>query len=135
VGDHARGATVAAGRPAHTQVDAAGKHRLEHHELLEHLERAVVGQHHAAGTQPHPSRHAAQAREHHLGAGVAHPVQPVVLGAPVARVAELVGQRRAVEAVAHPEIRNFAGLREAVPRAHQLAIVAAVDTVAHQRAQ
>src|SRR3954471_17710680 len=48
---------------------------------------------------------------------------------------EKVDQRRLVEAIADLEIRLGRGLRESVPRADELAIVAAVDAVADQRAQ
>src|SRR2546428_3965594 len=51
------------------------------------------------------------------------------------RPAEELDQRRPVEAVAHLEVRLVASLREAVPGADQLAIVAAVNPVADQRAQ
>ena len=44
-------------------------------------------------------------------------------------------ERDVVETVAHREIRLGARLREFVPRADQLAIVAAVDAIADQRAQ
>jgi hypothetical protein len=42
-------------------------------------------------------------------------------------------QRRAVESVSHGEIGFSRGLRETVPGAHELAVVAAVDAVADQR--
>src|SRR4051812_43516831 len=48
---------------------------------------------------------------------------------------EKLDQRRLVEAVADLEIRLGRGLRESVPWAHELAIVAAVDAIADQRAQ
>src|SRR5436190_8522379 len=51
------------------------------------------------------------------------------------RPAEELDQRRAVEAVAHLEVRLVARLREAVPGADELAIVAAVNPVANQRPQ
>src|SRR4051812_11418842 len=48
---------------------------------------------------------------------------------------EELDHRRAVEAVTHLEVRLRARLREAVPRADELAVVAAVDPVADQRPQ
>ena len=54
----------------------------------------------------------------------------------LARPREELDERRVVEAVAHRgEIRLGRRLREAVPRAHELAVVAAIDAVADQRAQ
>jgi hypothetical protein len=96
-------AHIAAWRAADAEVDAVRKQRFEHHELLGHLERAVVRQHHAAGAEANPLGDAAKARQHHLGAGVRHAAQPVMLGAPVARVAEIVG-----------ELREFNGGRDRV---------------------
>src|SRR5688572_14264459 len=44
-------------------------------------------------------------------------------------------ERRCVEPVAHREVRLIAQLRVFVPRTDELAIVAAIDTVADQRPQ
>src|SRR5437667_3643523 len=49
--------------------------------------------------------------------------------------AEQLDHRRTVESVAHVKIVQRGALRELVPRAHQLAIVAAVHAVADQRPQ
>src|SRR5258708_33515328 len=51
------------------------------------------------------------------------------------RPAEQLDERGAVEAIAHLEIRFGGRLSEAIPRADELAIVAAVDAVADQRTQ
>src|SRR5688572_12483658 len=48
---------------------------------------------------------------------------------------EQLDQARRVEAVAHLEVRLCGNAREAVPRADQLAIVAAIDAVANQGPQ
>src|SRR5450432_1802423 len=48
---------------------------------------------------------------------------------------EELDQLRIVEAVTDSEVRIARGLRVLVPGTHQLAIVAAVDPVAHERAQ
>src|SRR5689334_427883 len=48
---------------------------------------------------------------------------------------EELDELRPLEAVARREVRLAAGLREAVPRADRLAVVAAVDPVADQRPQ
>ena len=51
-----RGARVAPGRAPDPEVDAPGVERLEHPELLGHLERAVVGEHDAARPHADPAR-------------------------------------------------------------------------------
>src|SRR3546814_15668093 len=51
------------------------------------------------------------------------------------RPGEQLRQRGLVQVVARPEVRFVRGLRELVPRAHQLAVVAAADAVADQRPQ
>ena len=47
-----RGGTIGARRAAEAQIDPAGKQRLQHLEALGHHQRRMVGQHHAAGTDP-----------------------------------------------------------------------------------
>ena len=42
-------------------------------------------------------------------------------------------ERNVIEAIANREVRLGAGLREPVPRAHELAIVAAVHAIADER--
>ena len=51
-GQRPRGALIAARRAADPEVDPAREQGLEHAELLRHLQRAVVAQHHAAGSDP-----------------------------------------------------------------------------------
>src|SRR5437764_11125615 len=51
------------------------------------------------------------------------------------RPAEELEHRGAIEPVARLEIRFIARLREPVPRADELAVVAAVDTITDQRPQ
>src|SRR6478672_8640754 len=48
---------------------------------------------------------------------------------------EQLDQRSPIEAVAHSEIVDAGHLREAIPRAHELAVVAAVDAITEQRPQ
>src|SRR5690349_318157 len=71
---------------------------------------------------------------------------PLVADAPDGRAAqalvevflrprEELDQRRAIQAIAHLEVFFRRWLRKAVPRADELAIVAAVDAVADERAQ
>ena len=52
---------------AQSEVDAPRGERLEHAELLGDHQRCVVGQHHAAGTEPDALRLAGQASHHQLG--------------------------------------------------------------------
>ena len=54
-----------------------------------------------------------------------------IVGAP----AEQFGEHCIVKTVTHGKVRLAAGLRKTVPRADQLAIIAAVDTIADQRPQ
>ena len=65
-----RGA-VGAGRAAEAEIDPAGKQRLQHLEALGHHQRRVVGQHHAAGTDPDVAGHRGDLPDHESGAGLA----------------------------------------------------------------
>ena len=89
-----RGATVAARRAPHPQVDAARVHRLDHVERLGHLERAVVAQHHPARPDPDALRARRDLRDHHLRRRAGQRRRVVVLGQPVALVAQPVRQLR-----------------------------------------
>src|SRR5215831_8910892 len=51
------------------------------------------------------------------------------------RPAEELSQRRAIEVMAHLEIRMRCGACELVPRAHELTVIAAEDPVAERGAQ
>ena len=92
--DRLRGARVAAGRAADAEVDAPGIERFQHAEALRGAERAVVGEQHAAGADADAPRLGAEARQQHLGAGIGERGDGVVLGEPVAVIAELVGAAR-----------------------------------------
>ncbi|MEJ0048468.1 MAG: hypothetical protein WDN04_21905 [Rhodospirillales bacterium] len=94
--DRARGRHIAARRAADPEVDTSREQRLQHAELLRHLERAVVGQHHAARTHAQAPGGGGEPRDHHFRRRVGNPQQSVMLGAPVARVAELVRGLREV---------------------------------------
>ena len=96
----ARGAHVAAGRAADAEVDAPRRERLQHAELLGHLQCAVVRQHHA-GAADADARGARRDRGHqHLGGAADDGRQPVVLADPEARVAQALAMLRQVERVA-----------------------------------
>ncbi len=85
------GDRVGAGRAADAEVDPAGVRRLEQRELLGDDQRSVVGQHDAARAHPDPAGRPGQHRDQHRGVGGRHGRHVVVLGHPVAAVAELVG--------------------------------------------
>ena len=82
---------VGAGRPADAEVDPAGVGGLEQRELLGHHQRGVVGQHHAARADPDPRRRRGDQPDQHRRVGRGHRRHVVVLGQPVAVVAQLVG--------------------------------------------
>jgi hypothetical protein len=95
-----RGDRVGSGRPADAEIDAAGKQRLQDLEALGHHQRRVVGKHHAAGTHPQPPGFRRDLPDHDLGGGAGNRGEVVVLGKPIARIAEPVGKLGEVEAVA-----------------------------------
>ena len=92
--DRLRGARVAAGRAADAEVDAAGIQGLQHAEGLGGAESAVVGKQHAAGADAQAARFRAQPCEQDLGARVGERRDGMVLGEPVAVIAQLVGAAR-----------------------------------------
>ena len=71
-----------------------GIERLEHAEGLGGAKGAVVGQQHAAGADAQALGFGAQPREQHLGTGIGERSDRVVLGEPVAVVAELFDAAR-----------------------------------------
>src|SRR6185436_6769058 len=85
-----RRALAAAGRAADAEVDAAGIERFQHAEGLGDAKRAVVGEEHAARAYAQALRLSAQAREKDFRAGVGERGDRMVLGEPVAVVAELL---------------------------------------------
>ena len=89
------------GRAPDAEVDAPRVERLEHPERLGGPERAVVGKQHAAGADPHAPRLGAQTREQHLGAGIRQGTDRVVLGEPVALIAERLGAPRQRQCFVH----------------------------------
>ena len=92
-----RRAGVAPGRAADPEVDAPRVERLEQPELLGDLERAVVSQHHAARADADPARAHRDLGDQDLGGGAREPGGGVVLGQPVAVIAEPIGGLREVE--------------------------------------
>ena len=86
-----RGELVGTRRPADAQVDAAGVQRLQHAELFGDHQRGVVGQHHAAGPDPHRRRRGGEVRDQHRRGRAGDGGHVVVLGHPEPVVTQLLG--------------------------------------------
>ena len=95
-----RGALVGARRAAEAEIDAAGIERLQGAELLGDDQRRVVGQHDAAGADADGRRAGGDMADHHRGRGAGDAGHVVVLGQPVAAVAQALGMPGEVEGVA-----------------------------------
>ena len=87
-----RGDAVGAGRATQAQVDAARMQRLEQAERLDDLQRRVIRQHHPAGANAQPLGPAGDVLDHDLGRGTGQAGRVVMLGEPVAVVAQPVGK-------------------------------------------
>ena len=94
VGQGRRGQAVAARCAAHPEIDPARVHQFQHAEVLGHLERRIVRQHHAAGTDPDALGLPRHARDEDLGGRTRERFGRVVLGDPVAVVAERLAALR-----------------------------------------
>ena len=95
-----RGRAIGAGRAAEAEIDAAGKQRLQHLEAFGHHQRRVVGQHHAAGADADVFRHRRDLPDHQIRRGARDGGEVVMLGEPVADIAEPIDMARQVDAVA-----------------------------------
>ncbi|HEX3208817.1 MAG TPA: hypothetical protein VHQ91_05535 [Geminicoccaceae bacterium] len=91
---------IGAGRASEPEIDAAGKQRLQHLEALGDHQRRVVRQHHAAGADPDALGRGGDRPDHDLRRAARDRGQIVVLGDPVAGVAQAVRQTGEIEAVA-----------------------------------
>jgi len=98
----------------------------------------------AAGARQAPPEFQAKAARYQRHGDIAQPARVADAadrrtGQPLVEVrfapGKQIHQLRTVEPVPHATVRQRGGLREAVPRARQLAVVAAVDAVAQQGAQ
>jgi len=89
----ARGATE-------TEIDPAGKQRLQHLEALGNHKRGVVGQHDPAGADAQVLRHRRDLPDHDIGRGARDRGEVVMLGQPVADIAEPIDMARQIDAVA-----------------------------------
>ena len=85
---------VRPGRPADAQIDAPGRDGLQHAELLGHLQRRVVRQHHARAADADALRRRRDRRHQHLGRGADDAVAVVMLGHPVAVIAQRIAMAR-----------------------------------------
>jgi hypothetical protein len=74
--------------------------RFEDAKALRHLQRHMVWQHDAAGPDANPLRHVRDVPDHHFRRRACDQRRVVMLGEPVARVAEFVGEPREVERIA-----------------------------------
>jgi hypothetical protein len=90
VGQRARRALIAARRPADAEIDPTREQRLQHPELLRDLQRTVVIQHDAAGADANARRAGGDVPDEDLGTGAGEPRRRMMLGEPVAVVAEPV---------------------------------------------
>ena len=88
--DGLRRARIAARRATDAKVDATGVEGFQHSERLGGTERAVVREQNAARSDAHAFRFRAQASKQDLGARIGEGGDRVVLGEPVAVIAELV---------------------------------------------
>ena len=115
---------VGARRPADAEIDPVTVQPAEDAERLGHLERAVVRQHHAAAADADALGHRRDLGDQDLGRGAREHRHSVVLGDPVTRIPQRVGELCEVDAV--PErlpARSALGDRrlveDAEPQRHQ----------------
>jgi hypothetical protein len=94
------GHRVGAGGAADAEVDATGEEAGEDAEALRHLERAVVGQHDAAAADAEARGGGGDRADQHLRRGPGDQPSPMVLGDPIAVVAEPIGELGEVDRVA-----------------------------------
>ena len=104
-----RGREVGAGGAADAEVDAAGEQCAEHSERLRDLERAVVRQHDPARADADRGGGAGHVCDQHLGGGARDARGVVVLGQPVAVVAERLGGRCELDGLRERLRRGLAG--------------------------
>ena len=86
-------------RAAEPEIDPSGIERRENRERLCHLQRAVVRKHHTAAAHPDAGGVGGDRPDQRLRAGARQHRPAVVLGDPVAVIAELVRQESEVERV------------------------------------
>ena len=109
--ERVRGHRVGPGRAADPEVDPPREEAGEDAEALRHLERAVVREHDAAAADPDPAGRRGDRADQDLRRRPGDEPSPMVLGDPVAVVAEPVGQPRQVDRVAQ-RLRRGRSLRD-----------------------
>jgi hypothetical protein len=100
---------IGAGRAADAEIDAARKQCLQHLEAFRDGEWSMVGQHHAARSDPHVARRRRNLSDHDIGRGTRYVREIMVFSEPVAAIAERVGVAGKVDAVAERLRRGTAG--------------------------
>jgi hypothetical protein len=93
------GLRIASRRAAEAKIDAAGKKPGEHREGLGDLERRIMRQHHAAAAHVNTLGRGGDRSDQRLGAGACQHRRAVMLGNPVAAIAEAVAELREIDAV------------------------------------
>ena len=91
---------VGSRRAPQAEVDATGKQRFQHLEPLGDHQWGVVGQHDAAGSHAHALRRYRDLPDHDVGRGARNRRKIVMLGDPIARVTEPVGDAGKIDRVA-----------------------------------
>ena len=92
--------TIGARRATESQIDPSREQRLESPELLGDHERRMVREHDAAGADPDARGAGCDMCDHHGGRRTGDPDHVVVLGEPVAVIAEPLGVPGQIERVA-----------------------------------
>ncbi len=100
---------IGAGGAAESEIDAAGMQRLEDAKRFRNFQRRVIRQHDAARADANVFCNGGNVADHHFGHGAGDQRRIVMLGQPVARVAQLIGERarssvlRSASALVEPE--------------------------------
>ncbi len=95
-----RGGAIGAGRAAKPEIDPAGKQRLQHLETLGHDQRRMVRQHHPAGADPDVFGHGRDLPDHQIRRRARDGSEIMMLGEPVADIAQRIDVARQIDAVA-----------------------------------
>ena len=121
VGEGGGGNLVAARRAPQAQVNAVGIEGVQHPKGFGHLKGAVMGQHHAAGTDADGAGVGGNLPHQHFGRSAGEIGQVVMLGNPIALVAQLFGGdgqgdafaqgHAGAAALAHRRLVNYAQLQ------------------------
>ena len=102
---------AASGRAPKAEIDPAWIQRVQHPEFFHNFQRAVMREQHPAGTDAYSGSFSGHSRDENFRRGAGERFNGVVLGDPIAFVAEAVGCARQVD-----RIVQRVGWRE--PRGH-----------------